>query len=110
MQVPAGVWCPARIRVSAGIGGQPRVGSLGQGQARSEHTCKSVGQGKPMYHLILITTAGTLQTWDEVGNQNLGAVELMDRTQGQIILDEILQQVIKGEWQLTVEGTVNRHG
>lgn len=65
-----------------------------------------------MYHLIVVTTVGTLHCWNEAGEQLLAlpAEELMKLNQGFKVLDTILNQVQSSRWRLIVADTANRQG
>lgn len=79
---------------------------------RAGHRCKPVGHGRAMFHLILTTSAGTFRCWDEVGRKLIGieAEELMSRTHGLCLREDLLQAITTSNWRLTVENTANCHG
>lgn len=79
---------------------------------RIGHQCKPVGQGRAMYHLVVTTSVGTFYNWDEAGKQllRITAEELMNKTHGFSIPDQILDQVVSNKCRLIAMDTANRQG
>lgn len=71
---------------------------------RTGHQCRPLGQGRSMFGLIVNTTAGSFQAWDEARAQRLGlsAAELMVLNRDRGLPTKIEEKVWQGVWQLIV--------